>query len=167
MHSKSSRLSLILKGVLHLSPNPHVSVRCTWNGWRWCAESQDTPKFRGPTAPPNPSLSPYLIMPQLDLWWPCTCQDVLSEVISLHSGEKKIIKGWAWRLPAPCGCAGGCQCRPAPLCPFELRPWGEHCCSVSSPLSGFYPFKGNLATKPSVEHQLCWTSCCSGCPEPG
>lgn len=31
----------------------------------------------------------------------------LSEVISLHSGERKIIKGWAWRLPAPCGCAGG------------------------------------------------------------
>lgn len=82
-------------------------------------------------------------------------------------GRERSSKAGLGVSPLRVAVLGGCQCRPAPLCPFELRPWGEHCCSVSSPLSGFYPFKGNLATKPSVEHQLCWTSCCSGCPEPG
>lgn len=42
---KLPSLSVTLEGVLHLS----LSTQCSWNGWRRCAESQDTPKFRGPT----------------------------------------------------------------------------------------------------------------------
>lgn len=66
------------------------------NIWRWCVESQDLPKIHLQTLFFYP---PYLITLQLDQWWPYTCQDALSEVISLHSGKRKFIKGWAWHLP--------------------------------------------------------------------
>lgn len=98
-----------------------------------------------------PFSSPHLAMLQLDLWQPCMWQDALSEVISLHSRERKIIKGWAWWHPHCAavledGSHGGLPVPAGPACNPVHWDLGR------APLLCIH-FKSNLAIEPHAEHQ--------------
>lgn len=118
------------------------------NGWGWCAESQAVPKCRGPTSigTSKPSFSPLFSLHSWIGGGPARVRMLSLKLLVFTVGREKSSKAglgvppaaWLlWGLAA----VGAVSAAAAPLCPFELGPWGEHCCSISSPTLFFIILK--------------------------
>lgn len=164
MFQQNSKSSHTIRGVLHLSLNTHRFVMCSWGlpgtAGGGVQKAKTSPKFGCATcsSTSKPFFSPSPLISLHHSWLsggPARVRMPSLKLLICTVGRENPSKAGLGSALLCC-CAGGWQqWGAAPLCPFELGPWGEPCCSIPSPLSAFYHFKGNLATKPSVEHQEC------------